>query len=125
MINVSNVTLAYGKKVLFKDVNIKFTPRNCYGLIGANGAGKSTFLKMLSGDVEPDKGKVAIGPKERLSVLQQDHFAFEEETVINAVIRGHARLCEVLEAREALHAKAEFSEEDGMLLENWRRNSPK
>jgi len=116
MINVSNVTLAYGKKVLFKDVNIKFTPGNCYGLIGANGAGKSTFLKMLSGDVEPDKGEVAIGPKERLSVLQQDHFAFEEETVINAVIRGHARLYEVLEAREALYTKAEFSEEDGMLL---------
>ncbi len=116
MINVANVTLSYGKKVLFKDVNIKFTPGNCYGLIGANGAGKSTFLKILSGDVEPDKGEVAIGQKERLSVLRQDHFAFEEETVINTVIRGHARLYEVLEAREALYAKAEFSEEEGMLL---------
>jgi ATPase subunit of ABC transporter with duplicated ATPase domains len=115
MINVSNITLAYGKKVLFKDVNIKFTPGNCYGVIGANGTGKSTFLNLLSGDVEPDKGEVSIGPKERLSVLQQDHFAFEEETVIHTVIRGHARLYAVLEAREALYAKAEFSEEDGML----------
>jgi ATPase subunit of ABC transporter with duplicated ATPase domains len=116
MINVSNVTLGYGKKVLFKDVNLKFTPGNCYGVIGANGSGKSTFLKMLSGEVEPDKGEVAVGPKERLSVLQQDHFAFEEETVIHAVIRGHARLYEVLEAREALYAKTEFSEADGMLV---------
>ncbi len=116
MINVANVTLSYGKKVLFKDVNMKFTPGNCYGLIGANGAGKSTFLKILSGDVEPDKGEVVIGPKERLSVLKQDHFAFAEETVINTVIRGHARLFEVLEAREVLYAKTEFSEEEGMLL---------
>ncbi len=116
MINVANATLSYGKKVLFKDVNMKFTPGNCYGLIGANGAGKSTFLKILSGDVEPDKGEVTIGPKERLSVLKQDHFAFAEETVINTVIRGHARLFEVLEARETLYAKAEFSEEEGMLL---------
>jgi ATPase subunit of ABC transporter with duplicated ATPase domains len=116
MINVSNVALSYGKKVLFKDVNIKFTPGNCYGLIGANGAGKSTFLKMLSGDVEPDKGEIALGPKQRLSVLNQDHFAFEEETVINAVIRGHAKLYEVMEAREALYAKSEFSEAEGMLL---------
>src|SRR5574340_513703 len=116
MINVANATLAYGKRVLFKDVNIKFTPGNCYGLIGANGAGKSTFLKVLSGDVEPDKGEVAIGPKERLSVLKQDHFAFEEETVLNTVSRGYARLYEVWEAREALYAKTEFSEEEGMLL---------
>ncbi|MDO8722708.1 MAG: ATP-binding cassette domain-containing protein [Syntrophales bacterium] len=116
MINVSNVTLSYGRKVLFKDVNLKFTPGNCYGLIGANGAGKSTFLNILSGDVEPDKGEVAIGPKQRLSVLRQDRFAFEEETVINTVIRGHARLYEVMEAREALYAKSEFSEEEGMLL---------
>ncbi|MFA4917110.1 MAG: ATP-binding cassette domain-containing protein [Syntrophales bacterium] len=116
MINVSNVTLSYGKKVLFKDVNIKFAPGNCYGLIGANGAGKSTFLRILSRDVEPDKGEIAIGPQERLSVLKQDHFAFEEETVINTVIMGYSRLYEVLEAREALYAKAEFSEAEGMLL---------
>jgi len=116
MINVTNVALSYGKKVLFKDVNIKFTPGNCYGLIGANGAGKSTFLKMLAGDIEPDKGEIAIGPKERLSVLRQDHFAFEEETVINTVIRGHAKLYEVLEAREALYTKLEFTEAEGMLM---------
>jgi len=116
MINVTNVALSYGKKVLFKDVNIKFTPGNCYGLIGANGAGKSTFLKMLAGDIEPDKGEIAIGPKERLSVLRQDHFAFEEETVINTVIRGHAKLYEVLEAREVLYAKPEFTEAEGMLM---------
>ena len=116
MINVTNVALSYGKKVLFKDVNIKFTPGNCYGLIGANGAGKSTFLKMLAGDIEPDKGEIALGPKERLSVLRQDHFAFEEETVINTVIRGHAKLYEVLEAREALYTKLEFTEAEGMLM---------
>lgn len=116
MINVSDVTLSYGKKVLFKNVTMKFTPGNCYGLIGANGAGKSTFLKILAGDVEPDKGEITIGPEERISVLKQDHFAFEEERVINTVIMGHARLYEVMEAREALYAKSEFTEEEGMLL---------
>ena len=116
MINVANVALSYGKKVLFKDVNMKFTPGNCYGLIGANGAGKSTFLKMLAGDVEAETGEVCVGHDERVSVLKQDHFAFEEETVTNTVIRGHARLSEVLGAREALYAKAEFSEAEGMLL---------
>src|SRR3990172_4516552 len=116
MINVTNIALSYGKKVLFKDVNMKFTPGNCYGLIGANGAGKSTFLKMLAGDVEPDSGEIAIGPQERLSVLRQDHFAFEEETAINTVIMGHARLYEVLVAREALYAKSDFSEAEGMLM---------
>jgi ABC-type molybdenum transport system ATPase subunit/photorepair protein PhrA len=85
MINVSNVTLAYGRKVLFKEVNIKFTPGNCYGVIGANGSGKSTFLKILSGDVEQDKGEVAIGPRERISVLSQDQFAFDE------ALRGEGR----------------------------------
>ena len=104
MINVTNVSLSYGKKVLFKEVNIKFAPGNCYGLIGANGAGKSTFLKILSGDVEQDKGEVTIGPKERLSVLKQDQFAFDNETVINTVIMGHKRLFEVMAAREALYA---------------------
>jgi ATPase subunit of ABC transporter with duplicated ATPase domains len=116
MISVSNVTLGYGKKVLFKNVNLKFTPGNCYGVIGANGAGKSTFLKLLSGEIEPDKGEITIGPKERLSVLQQDHFAFEQETVVHTVIRGHARLYEVLEAREKLYAKAELTQADGMLV---------
>ncbi|MCX5819093.1 MAG: ATP-binding cassette domain-containing protein, partial [Deltaproteobacteria bacterium] len=114
MINVTNVTLAYGRKVLFKEVNIKFTPGNCYGVIGANGSGKSTFLKILSGDVEQDKGEVAIGPRERISVLSQDQFAFDEETVIDTVIMGHKRLYEVMAAREAIYAKPEFSEEDGV-----------
>ena len=82
MISTSNVTLAFGKRVLFKDVNIKFTPGNCYGLIGANGAGKSTFLKILSGELDPDQGGVSVGPKERIAVLKQDHYAFDEETVL-------------------------------------------
>ena len=114
MISATNITLAYGKRVLFKDVNIKFTPGNCYGLIGANGTGKSTFLKILSGDVEPDKGDIAIGHRERLAVLQQDQFAFDEETVFNAVIMGHATLYKVMAEREAMYAKSEFSEEDGI-----------
>ncbi|MCM2358080.1 MAG: ATP-binding cassette domain-containing protein, partial [Geobacteraceae bacterium] len=114
MISASNVTLAYGKRVLFKDVNIKFTPGNCYGLIGANGAGKSTFLKILAGEVEPDKGQITVGPRERIAVLRQDQFAFDEETVFNTVIMGHARLYKVMAEREALYAKADFSEEDGI-----------
>jgi ATPase subunit of ABC transporter with duplicated ATPase domains len=114
MISASNVTLAYGKRVLFKDVNIQFTPGNCYGLIGANGAGKSTFLNILSGDIEPDNGQITIGPRERLAVLRQDRFAFDEETVFNTVIMGHAALYEVMVEREAIYAKADFSEEDGI-----------
>jgi ATPase subunit of ABC transporter with duplicated ATPase domains len=114
MITASNVTLAYGKRVLFKNVNIKFTPGNCYGLIGANGSGKSTFLKVLSGEISPDKGEIAIGARERLAVLRQDQFAFDEETVLNTVIMGHKRLYDIMLEREALYAKAEFSEEDGI-----------
>ncbi len=113
MIAASNVTLAYGKRVLFKDVNIKFTPGNCYGLIGANGAGKSTFLKILAGEVEADRGEITVGARERVAVLRQDQFAFDEETVFNTVIMGHARLYKVIAEREALYAKADFSEEDG------------
>jgi ATPase subunit of ABC transporter with duplicated ATPase domains len=113
MISASNITLAYGKRVLFKDVNIKFTPGNCYGLIGANGAGKSTFLKILSREIDPDKGEVTIGPKERMAVLRQDQFAFDEETVFNTVIRGHERLYDIMIEREALYAKPDFNEEDG------------
>ena len=113
MISASNITLAYGKRILFKDVNIKFTPGNCYGLIGANGAGKSTFLKILSREIEPDKGTVSIGPRERMAVLRQDQFAFDEETVFNTVIRGHERLYEIMMEREALYAKPDFNEEDG------------
>jgi len=114
MISASNVTLSYGKRVLFKDVNIKFTPGNCYGLIGANGAGKSTFLKILSGEISPDKGEISIGPRERIAVLRQDQFAFDEETVFNTVIMGHKRLYDVMVEREAIYSKGDFSEEDGI-----------
>ncbi len=114
MITATNITLAYGKRVLFKDVNIKFTPGNCYGLIGANGAGKSTFLKILSGEVSPDKGEITVGPRERIAVLRQDQFAFDEETVFNTVIMGHRRLYDVMVEREALYAKPDFSEADGV-----------
>jgi len=114
MISANNVSLAYGKRVIFKDVNIKFVPGNCYGLIGANGAGKSTFLKILAGELEADAGNVSVGSRERVAVLKQDHYAFDEHTVFNTVIMGHARLFEVMTAREAIYAKADFSEEDGV-----------
>lgn len=114
MIAASNITLSYGKRVLFKDVNIKFTPGNCYGLIGANGAGKSTFLKILSGEIEADKGEITVGSKERIAVLRQDQFAFDEETVFNTVVMGHKRLYDVMTERDAIYAKADFSEEDGV-----------
>ena len=114
MICTTNVTLAYGKRVLFKDVNIKFAPGNCYGLIGANGAGKSTFLKILSGDIEPDSGTVSVGSRERIAVLKQEHFAFDEETVLNTVIMGHEKLYRIMAEREALYDKPDFSEEDGI-----------
>jgi ATPase subunit of ABC transporter with duplicated ATPase domains len=114
MITTSNVTLSYGKRVLFKNVNIKFTPGNCYGLIGANGSGKSTFLNILSGEISPDKGEIAIGARERIAVLRQDQFAFDEETVFNTVIMGHKRLHDMMLEREALYAKDDFSEADGI-----------
>jgi ATPase subunit of ABC transporter with duplicated ATPase domains len=114
MISATNVTLAYGKRVLFKDVTMKFTPGNCYGLIGANGAGKSTFLKILSGEIEPDQGQVSVGGRERIAVLRQDQFAFDEETVFNTVIMGHNRLYKVMAEREAIYAKSDFTEEDGV-----------
>jgi ATPase subunit of ABC transporter with duplicated ATPase domains len=114
MINAANISLAYGKRVIFKDVNIKFSPGNCYGLIGANGAGKSTFLKILAGQLEADTGTVSVGPRERIAVLSQDQFAFDEQTVLNTVIMGHKKLYRVLTEREALYAKAEFTEEDGI-----------
>ncbi len=114
MISVSNICLAYGKRTIFKNVNIKFTPGNCYGLIGANGSGKSTFLKIMAGDSEPDKGEVNIDKGLRLAVLRQDHFAFDEETVFNTVVMGHAALYKVMNERAAIYAKAEFSDEDGI-----------
>mgnify|MGYP000862983357 FL=1 len=114
MICATNVTLSYGKRVLFKDVNMKFTPGNCYGLIGANGAGKSTFLKILSGEIQPDKGEISVGNRERIAVLRQDQFAFDEETVFNTVIMGHDRLYRVMAEREEIYSKGDFSEEDGI-----------
>ena len=114
MICATNVTLAYGKRVLFKDVDIKFAPGNCYGLIGANGAGKSTFLRILAGDIPPDSGTVSVGPRERIAVLRQDHFAFDEDTVLNTVMMGHKALFEVMAAREELYAKPDFSDADGV-----------
>jgi len=114
MITAIDVALSYGKRVIFQDVNIKFTPGNCYGLIGANGAGKTTFLKILAGDFDPDHGTVSIGSKERIAVLKQDHFAFDEVKVLDTVIMGHERLYKLLAEREALYAKTDFTEEDGI-----------
>ncbi len=114
MICANNVTLRIGKKALFEDVNIKFTPGNCYGLIGANGAGKSTFLKILSGQLEPSKGDVNMSPGERLSVLEQDHFKYDEYNVLDTVIMGNARLYEIMKEKDAIYAKEDFTEEDGI-----------
>ena len=114
MISAIGVTVRFGKRVLFEDVNIKFTKGNCYGLIGANGAGKSTFLKVLSGEIEPSKGEVVIDKGERLSVLKQDHYAYEEYKVIDTVIMGNSELYSIMKEKEEIYAKPDFSEEDGM-----------
>lgn len=114
MLAARNITLAYGKRVLFDEVNLTFTKGNCYGLIGANGAGKSTFLKILSGEIEPNKGCVEITPGERMAVLQQNHAAFDDKTVLNTVLMGHSKLWKIMQDREAIYAKPDFSEEDGM-----------
>ena len=114
MISANNVTLRIGKKALFEDVNIKFTPGNCYGLIGANGAGKSTFLKILSGQLEPSKGDVTISPGERLSFLEQDHFKYDAYNVLDTVIMGNERLYQIMKEKEAIYAKEDFTEEDGI-----------
>jgi ATPase subunit of ABC transporter with duplicated ATPase domains len=114
MISVKNVSLSYGKRVLFDEVNLNFTKGNCYGVIGANGAGKSTFLKILSGEIEPNKGTVEITPGERMSVLKQNHFEFDEVTVLNTVLMGNKRLWEIAKERDAIYAKADFTEEDGI-----------
>ena len=114
MICANNVTLRIGKKALFEDVNIKFTPGNCYGLIGANGAGKSTFLKILSGQLEPSKGDVTMSPGERLSFLEQDHFKYDGYTVLDTVIMGNERLYQIMKEKDAIYAKEDFSEEDGI-----------
>ncbi|MDD6331562.1 MAG: ATP-binding cassette domain-containing protein [Clostridium sp.] len=114
MISAVNVTLRLGKKALFEDVNIKFTPGNCYGLIGANGAGKSTFLKILSGELEPTKGEVIMDPGERLSILKQDHFQYDEYSVLDTVIMGNQRLYEIMKEKDAIYAKEDFTDEDGV-----------
>ncbi len=113
MISANGITLRIGKKALFEDVNIKFTEGNCYGIIGANGAGKSTFLRILSGQLEPTKGSVSITPGQRLSVLEQDQFKYDDEIVMDAVMQGNARLFEIMKEKEALYAKEDFSDEDG------------
>lgn len=114
MITVNNVTLSFGKRVLFDEVNLSFSKGNCYGVIGANGAGKSTFLKILSGEIEPNKGTVEITPGERMAVLRQDQFQYDEQTVLNTVLMGHKKLWEVMHERDAIYAKADFTEADGM-----------
>ncbi|WP_217586339.1 ABC-F family ATP-binding cassette domain-containing protein [Lentibacillus saliphilus] len=114
MITVSNVGLRYGDKKLFEDVNLKFTAGNCYGVIGANGAGKSTFLKILSGEIDPQSGHVSMGNDQRLAVLKQDHFAYEEHQVLDTVLMGHEKLYSVKQEKDAIYMKADFSEEDGM-----------
>ncbi|OJF76124.1 MAG: ABC transporter ATP-binding protein [Treponema sp. CETP13] len=114
MITVSDISLKFGERVLFKDVNLKFTPGNCYGIIGANGAGKSTFLKVLSGDLEHDSGQIIITPGERLAMLRQDHFAFDEYSVKDTVMMGYPKLYECYKDREKIYAKEDFTEEDGI-----------
>ena len=114
MIQANNVTLRLGKRALFEDVNIKFTEGNCYGLIGANGAGKSTFLKILSGEIEPSKGDVTITSGQRLSVLKQDHYQYDDHIVLDTVMMGNQRLYEIMKEKEALYAKEDFTDEDGI-----------
>jgi len=114
MISVNNISLSFGKRVLFDEVNLSFNKGNCYGVIGANGAGKSTFLKILSGEIEPSKGSVDITPGERMAVLKQNHFEFDECTVLNTVLMGHKKMWDVMQERDAIYAKADFSEEDGL-----------
>ena len=114
MLSANGVTVRFGKRVLFEDVNIRFGKGNCYGIIGANGAGKSTFLKVLSGEIEPSKGDVSLDKGERLSVLKQDHFAYEECTVMDTVIMGNKELYDIMKEKDAIYSKPDFSEEDGM-----------
>ncbi len=114
MITLSNLAIQFGKRVLYKDVNLKFTPGNIYGVIGANGAGKSTLLKAISGELDPTKGTVELGHGERLSVLSQDHFQYDQETVLNTVLMGHTTMWEVMRQREELYSKTDFSDEDGI-----------
>ncbi|MCA1747414.1 MAG: ATP-binding cassette domain-containing protein, partial [Bacteroidales bacterium] len=114
MISVENLRIQFGKRILFQEVNMKFTEGNCYGVIGANGAGKSTFLKAISGEIETTAGRISQGPGERMSVLSQDHFAFEEDTVLNAVLKGHEGLWSIMQEKDSLYMKPDFSDADGI-----------
>ena len=114
MIQVINVSLSFGNRTLYKEVNLKFSKGNCYGIIGANGAGKSTFLKILTGELEPNTGEVVITPGERMSVLAQNQNAYDDQTILNTVLLGHKRLMEVQRLKDELYAKEDFSEEDGI-----------
>ena len=114
MISVNNLSLQFGKRVLFDEVNLKFTGGNCYGVIGANGAGKSTFLKILSGDIDPTRGSVALEPGKRMAVLRQNHYAFDEVPVLDTVMMGHSKLWSVMKEKDAIYEKPEFSEADGL-----------
>ena len=114
MITVSNLAIQFGKRILYQDVNMKFTNGNIYGIIGANGAGKSTLLKAISGELEPTKGSVEMGVGERLSVLSQDHFKFDEYTVLDTVLMGHSTMWQLMQERNALYSKADFTDEDGI-----------
>ena len=115
MISTSNLSVQFGGRKLFDEVDIKFTPGNCYGIIGPNGAGKSTFLKILTGEMDSTSGEVIIDKGKRLSFLKQDHFAYEDEEVLNVVMMGHAKLYDIMKQKEALYSKEEFTEEDGIL----------
>ena len=114
MLSAHDLRLQFGGRTLFDDVNLKFTPGNCYGVIGANGAGKTTFLKILSGEISPTAGRIDITPGERLAILKQNHFAHDEEEVLTTVILGHSRLVEIMKEKDALYAKPDFSEDDGV-----------
>lgn len=114
MITVNNVSLRYGKRLLFEDVNLKFTKGNCYGIIGANGAGKSTFLKILAGEIEPTTGLIDITPGERMAVLKQNHNEFDQHSVIHTVMMGHRKLWNIIQEKDTLYAKPDFNEEDGI-----------
>src|SRR5688572_19457597 len=114
MITVSNVSLQFGKRVLFDEVEVKFTPGNCYGIIGANGAGKSTFMKILSGEIDPTKGQVHITPGQRMSVLKQNHSEYNEFTALDTVLMGNKRLYSLMKEKDAIYAKPDFSEADGI-----------
>ena len=116
MITVSNVSVQFGKRVLFNDVNLKFTSGNCYGIIGANGAGKSTFLKILSGELEPTQGDISITPGQRLSVLEQDHFKYDDCIVLDTVIMGNQRLYDIMKEKDAIYAKEDFSDEKTQII---------